>query len=107
MLSVRALNAIRGALAHHGIEYPEENPNPALAAQISIAEFLREPNCGRVTVTEIADWVREHGFELRYHSDRSRRFFYEIADIEQKITDLEAELERFRHLRSFFERSDG
>jgi len=64
-LSDRALRVLRAVLNEKAGRDLNEIPDPALVAdRVSLTELARQPNCGRVTITEIQNWARSLGYEL-------------------------------------------
>jgi hypothetical protein len=64
-LSDRALKVLRAALHEKAGMDLAELPDPALVAdQISLVELACERACGPVTLAEIRNWVRNHGYEF-------------------------------------------
>ena len=60
-LSDRALKVLRGILNMDLAEMPD----PAVVTgRISLFELACERACGPVTLAEIRNWVRSHGYEL-------------------------------------------
>ena len=67
-LSARALRVLRAVLQERSGTDLTELPDPALVADhCSLVELACQPNCGRITLVEIQNWVRSLGHELKHH----------------------------------------